>query len=154
MGVPAHFSKRQTQEYERKITSAKIRAHNRENLLENTSAKSQTQKITKNTSAKSRAQNSKFYILEISWKPHIRNFLETICWEIFWKLYAGNLLMETMCWEIQVDASGFLKGGNSGNYGTMLGSADLSRMMRSKASEVIGSVEQGDGDTQLMMVPK
>ena len=25
------------------------------------------------------------------------NFLETICWEIFWKLYAGNLLMETMC---------------------------------------------------------
>ena len=31
------------------------------------------------------------------------NLLETICWEIFWKLYAGNFLMETMCWEIQVD---------------------------------------------------
>ena len=33
-------------------------------------------------------------------------------------------------------------------------SADLSRMMRSKASEVIGSVEQGDGDAQPKMVPK
>ena len=38
------------------------------------------------------------------------NFLETICWEIFWKLYAGNLLMETMCWEIRVDAGGVLMG--------------------------------------------
>ena len=38
------------------------------------------------------------------------NLLETICWEIFWKLYAGNLLTETMCWEIWVDASGFLIG--------------------------------------------
>ena len=39
---------------------------------------------------------------------HFSNFLETICWEIFWKLYAGNLLMETMCWEIRVDAGSFL----------------------------------------------
>ena len=38
------------------------------------------------------------------------NFLETICWEFFLKLYAGNLLMETMCWEIRVDAGGFLMG--------------------------------------------
>ena len=37
-------------------------------------------------------------------------FLETICWEIFWKLYAGNLLMETMCWEIWVDAGNLLMG--------------------------------------------
>ena len=33
------------------------------------------------------------------------NFLETICWEIFWKLYAGNILMETIWWEIRVDTS-------------------------------------------------
>ena len=38
------------------------------------------------------------------------NFLESICWEYFWKLYAGNFLMATMCWEIRVDAGGFLKG--------------------------------------------
>ena len=34
------------------------------------------------------------------------------------------------------------------------GSADLSRTMRSEVSKVIGSVEQGDGDAQPMMVPK
>ena len=33
-------------------------------------------------------------------------------------------------------------------------SADLSRMMQSKVSEVIRSVEQGDGDAQQTMVPK
>ena len=33
-------------------------------------------------------------------------------------------------------------------------SADLSRMMRSEVSEVIGSVEQGDGNAQPTMVPK
>ena len=38
------------------------------------------------------------------------NFLATICWETFWQLYAGNLLMETRCWEIRVDTRGFLKG--------------------------------------------
>ena len=38
----------------------------------------------------------------------LRNFLETICWEILWKLYDGNLLIETMCWEIRMDAGGFL----------------------------------------------
>ena len=32
------------------------------------------------------------------------------------------------------------------------GSADLSRMKRSKVSKVIGSVEQGDGDAQPMLV--
>ena len=58
------------------------------------------------------------YMLGNFWKLHVGKFLETICWEIFWKLYAGkffwklyagNLLMETMCWEIRVDAGGFLK---------------------------------------------
>ena len=33
------------------------------------------------------------------------------------------------------------------------GSADLSRTMRSEASEVIGSVEQGNGDAQPTLVP-
>ena len=74
---------------------------------------------SKNTSAKSRVQNSKFYMLgnfleticwEISWKPYAGKFLENICWEMFWKLHAGNLLMKTMCWEIRVDAGSFLKG--------------------------------------------
>ena len=32
------------------------------------------------------------------------------------------------------------------------GSADLSRMKRSEVSKVIGSVEQGDGDAQPMLV--
>ena len=32
------------------------------------------------------------------------------------------------------------------------GSADLSRTMRSEVSEVIGIVEQGDGDAQPMLV--
>ena len=32
------------------------------------------------------------------------------------------------------------------------GSKDLARTMRSEASEVIGSVEQGDGDAQPAMV--
>ena len=67
-----------------------------------------------NSSAILRTQNSKFYSLEISWKPHDGNFLETICWEISWKLYAGNFLMETMYWEIWVDAGGFFDGGNYG----------------------------------------
>ena len=64
------MAKIRTQEYERKITSTKIRAHNLSTIL--------------------RMQNSKFYILEISWKPHDGNFLETICWEISCKLYAGK----------------------------------------------------------------
>ena len=88
------------------------------------------------------AQNSKFYILEISWK-----------------LYVGKFL-ETMCWKIWVDASGFLKGvimaqcygiiiwfQGSGTRGSVQhpGSADLSRMKQSEVSEVIESVEQGMG---------
>ena len=94
------------------------------------------------------------------------NFLGTICWETFWKLYAGNLMMETMCWEIRVDAGGFL---NWGNYGTQLRhhTTDLRQWLQarklslpavqtfleqSEASKVIGSVEQGDGDAQQMLV--
>ena len=68
--------------------------------------------------------------------------------------------MENMCWEIWVDAGHFLKGVIMAQcYGITLqfqgngtrssvehpGSADLSRAMRSEASEVIGSVEQGMG---------
>ena len=57
-------------------------------------------------------------------------FLETMCWEIFWELYAGNFF-ETICWEIfwklYADVNYVL--GNSGgcrrlfdggNYGTIL----------------------------------
>ena len=29
----------------------------------------------------------------------LEKFLEIICCKSFWKLYAGNLLMDTMCWE-------------------------------------------------------
>ena len=71
----------------------------------------------------------------------------------------GNFL-ETTCWEIQVDASCFMKGVIMAQcYGIILpfqgngtrglvehpGSAGLSRMKRSEASEVIGNVEQGMG---------
>ena len=71
--------------------------------------------------------------------------------------------METMCREILVDTSGFLMGLIMAQcYGIILrfqgkgtwssvehpGSADLSRTMRSEASEIIGSVEQGDGDAK------
>ena len=71
--------------------------------------------------------------------------------------------METMCWDIRVDTSGFLLGVIMAQcYGIILqfqgngtwssvehpGSTDLSRTMQSKASEAIGSVEQGDGDAQ------
>ena len=81
---------------------------------------------------------------------------------------AGNFL-ETICWEIRVDTSGFLIGVIMVQcYGIILrvqgngtrssaehpGSADLSRMMRSEASEDIGSVEQEDGVAQPMLVPK
>ena len=86
------------------------------------------------------------------------NFLETICWEIFGNYMLGNLL-ETICWQ-PPDGNHVL--GNSGVimaqcYGITLrfqsngtrgsvehpGSTDFSRRMHSKASEVIGSVEQG-----------
>ena len=84
------------------------------------------------------------------------------------KPVAGNFL-ETICWEIRVDTSGPLMGVIMAQcYGIILrfqgngtwssvehpGSADLSRTMRSEASEVIGSVEQGDGDAQPMLVSK
>ena len=79
-----------------------------------TSTKSRAQKYeSKNASAKFEHNftSAKLEILysgnfleticwEISWKLYAGKFLETTCWEIFWKLYAGNLLMETMCWEI------------------------------------------------------
>ena len=78
------------------------------------------------------------------------NYLETICREIL-----GNHI-----WKIRLDAGCFLKGVIMAQcYGTILrfqgngtrgsidhpGSADLSRMKRSEASEVIGSVKQGMG---------
>ena len=112
-------------------------------------------------------QNPKFYILEISWKPHDGNFFETICWEIAWKLYAGKFL-ETICWEIWVDTSGFLMGvimaqchgitlqfQSSSTWSSVEhpSSADLSRTKQNEAREVIGSVEQGDGDAQPTLVP-
>ena len=70
------------------------------------------------------------------------NFRKLCAGKFFWKLYAGNLLMETMCWEIWVDTSGFLMGVIMAQcYGIILqfqgngtwssvehpGSADLSR---------------------------
>ena len=77
--------------------------------------------------------------------------------------------MKSMCWEIWVDTGGFLMGvimaqcygiilrfqGN-GSWSSVehLGSTDLSRMMRSEVSKVIGSVEQGDGDALHTLVPK
>ena len=81
---------------------------------------------------------------------------------------AGNFL-ETICWEIRVDTSGFFMGVIMAHcYGIILrfqgngtwssvehpSSTDLSRTMQSKESEVIGSVEQGDGDAQPTLVPK
>ena len=63
-------------------------------------------------------------------KLYAGKFLETICWNIFWKLYAGkifwelyagNLPMETICWEIRVDVSCLLKGLIMARcYGTIL----------------------------------
>ena len=96
----------------------------------------------------------------------------------FWKLYAGkfcdpyegNLLMEAMCWEIRVDAGGFLRGvwhnATASHYGfkaTVPGAeftipAAQTFLERSEAktllevSKVMGSVEQGDGDAQPMLV--
>ena len=127
MAVPAHFSNR-WQKYERKIgkVCGKIRAQNSSTKLLN-------------------------QLLAISWK-----------------LYAGKFL-ETICWEIRVDTSGFLMGVIMAQcYGIILRfqgngtwssvehpcSPDLSRTMRSEASKVKGSVEQGDGDAQPTLVPK
>ena len=98
--VPDTSTKSRAQKYERKITRAKSRAQKYER---------------KNTSAILRAQNSKFYILTISWKLYAGKFLKTICWEIL-----GNI-----CWEIlgnhMLENSGrcrlLFEGGN---YGTML----------------------------------
>ena len=105
MGVPAHFSKRRTQEYERKITSAKIRAQNHEH--KNASAKSgksvgkYERKITKTKNHQKYERKITSANLEILYSG---NFLETTHWKFlgnymlgnFWKLYAGNLFMETM----------------------------------------------------------
>ena len=54
-----------------------------------------------------RAQNSKFYILAISWKLYAEKFLETICWEIL-----GNHILK--------NSSGCRLLFEGGNYGTML----------------------------------
>ena len=74
----------------------------------------------------------------------------------FWVPYDGNLLMETFRWKIQVDARGFSMGVIMAQcYSIMLwfqgnralvehpGSADLSRTMQSKVSEVIGRLSRG-----------
>ena len=106
------------------------------------------------------AQNSKFYIKEISWKLYAEKFLgnymmgnfldlyagkflETICWESFWKLYAGNFLMETMCLGnsgvIMAQCYGIiLRFQGNGTRGSVehSGSADLSRTKQSEASKV------------------
>ena len=89
MGVPANFfhimipaqksPKSRAQKYERKI-QAQI-----------------SERKTRNSIFLKFLGN---HMMEISWKLNARNF--------FWKLYAGNLLMETMCWEIRVDAGGLL----------------------------------------------
>ena len=152
MAAPVHFP----------ILSYQIRAQNHER--KNTSAKSRGQNHErKSTSAKIRAQfyehktrNSIFwqfrgnYMLGNSWKLYAGKFLE---------IYAGKFL-ETICWKIRVDAGCFLKGvimaqcwciilrfQGSGTRGSVEhpSSADLSRIMHSEASEVIGSVEQGMG---------
>ena len=71
------------------IIMAASRWHWRKKSQKNMCAKSSKIQAQKNE-CKIRAQNLKFYILEISWKPHDGNFLETICWEISLKLYAGK----------------------------------------------------------------
>ena len=70
----------------------------------------------------------------------------------FWKLYPGKFF-ETMCWESQMDGGGFWHKATASYYGFKAmapgeqvehpGSADLSRMMRSEASEVIGRPSRG-----------
>ena len=80
-------------------TSRRHRPKNRQKVrVQNTNAKSRAQSSRADfTSAKTR--NSIFWkflgnhMMEISWNYMLGNF---------WKLYAGNLLMETMCWEIWV----------------------------------------------------
>ena len=68
-----------------------------------------------------------------------------MCWEIW--VYAGGFLKEVImeqCYGIIIRFQG------NGTRGSVEhpGSADLSRMQRSKANEVIESVEQGDGDAK------
>ena len=46
-----------------------------------------------NSSAILRAQNSKFCILKISWKPHDGKFLETICEKVFGNYLPGNFVI-------------------------------------------------------------
>ena len=112
-------------------------------MVPDTSTKSRAQKYErKNTSAILRAQNSKFYILAISWKLYAGKFLETICWKIW--VDAGCFLkgvIMAQCYGIILRFQG------SGTRGSVEhpSSADLSRMMCSEVSEVIGSVEQGMG---------
>ena len=128
MRAQAHFSKSRAQKYERNFTSTKF------------GQRYERERKTRNS-----------ICWEISWKLYAGKFLGNHMMEISWKLYAGSLLMETMCWEIQVDAGGFLKGVIMAQcYGIILrfqgngtrgsvehpGSADLSRTMRSEASEV------------------
>ena len=95
-----------------------------------------------NSSAILLMQNSEFYMLEISWELYARKFLETICWKI--QMDAGCFLkgvIMAQCYGIILRFQG------NGTRGSVEhpGGADLSRMMRSEVSEVIGSVEQGMG---------
>ena len=81
----------------------------------------------------------------------LENFLETISWEIFWKLYAGNLLMETVlgnsgvimaqCYDIILRFQG------NGIWHSVEhpSNADLSRTKRSEVREVIGKESRGMG---------
>ena len=69
MGVPAHFF------------HMRVRAHY-SNIM------------VPDTSAILRAQNSKFYILEISWKLYAGKFLGNHMLGNSWKLYAGKLFLK------------------------------------------------------------
>ena len=98
-----------------------------------------------NSSAILRTQNSEFYILEISWKLYAGKFLETICWKI--RVDAGCFLkgvIMTQCYRIILRLQG------NGTRGSVErpGSADLSRMKHSEASEVNRKCRAGHGDAK------
>ena len=115
--VPSAFfqlmEKIRAQKYECKDTSPQSRAQNHECKIMSTKSRVQ------NSSTILRGHNSKFYILEISWKLYALKFL-------------GNYMLGNFLLQFQ----------GSGTRGSAEhpGSADLSGMMRSEVSEVIGSV--------------
>ena len=94
-GTSAFFPYYSTR-YERKLTSAKIRAQNHER--KNTSAKSGAQKYKRKIRAQfyeHKTRNSIFW--KFLGNYMLGNFLETICWEILGNYMLGNVL-ETICW--------------------------------------------------------